>query len=69
MKNINIQLPDSFDMSYKDIKIFFAAKLYEAGKLTLNQGAELAELKVADFVEMLYHFNVSLINYSTTDLK
>jgi predicted HTH domain antitoxin len=46
-----------------------AAKLYEAGKLTLGQAAEMAGLTKVAFAEILGDFEVSLINYPVTEMK
>jgi len=45
-----------------------AAKLYESGKLSLGQAADLAELSKVAFSEILADFDVSLINYPTSDI-
>ena len=49
-------------------KRFLAAKLYESGKLSLGQAADLAELSKVAFSEILADFDVSLINYPTSDI-
>lgn len=42
MKTLTIHLPDKFDLSPKETVTLLAAKLYESGKLSLGQAAELA---------------------------
>ena len=46
-----------------------ATKLYEKGKLSLGQAAELAGFSKRAFVEVLGNYDVSVFNYSTDDLE
>jgi predicted HTH domain antitoxin len=46
-----------------------ASKLYEAGKISLGQAADMAGLTKAAFAEILGDFGVSLINYPVTEMK
>ena len=45
-----------------------AAKLYEQGKLSLEQAAEVAGLTKRTFAELSGTYNVSLFDYSAPDL-
>ena len=42
MKSLTINVPDSFDLTTKEVVTALAAQLYEMGKLSLGQAAELA---------------------------
>lgn len=68
MKKIVLNIPENFDISENETKRFLAAKLFESGKLTLGQAAELANMSKIAFSEILSDYNVSLINYSTSDI-
>jgi predicted HTH domain antitoxin len=68
MTTITLQVPDSLAEYQKDTIRFIAAKLYESGKLSLGQAAEMAGLTKRTFAELLGDYNVSLINYSITDI-
>ena len=68
MKTVTVNLPDSVDMNQKDFLTFVAAKLYESGKLTLGQAAELAGYSKAVFMEIIGNYNVSVFNYPASDL-
>ncbi len=46
-----------------------ASKLYEAGKLSLGQAADMAGLTKVAFAEILGDFGVSLINYPVAEMK
>jgi len=45
-----------------------AAKLYESGRLSLGQAADLAGLSKPTFAEILADYGVSIINYSIEDV-
>lgn len=67
MKKIVLNIPDSLDLNENETKRFLAAKLFESGKLSLGQAAELANMTKVAFSELLSDYNVSLINYSSSD--
>jgi len=69
MKLITVNIPDNVDLDTKDTIRFFAAKLYESGKLSLGQAAEVAGLSKVTFAELLGDYAVSLINYSIEDVR
>lgn len=69
MKTITITLPDSNELDPKQAVKFLAAKLYETGKITLGQAAEMAGLTKVAFAEILGDFEVSLLNYPVTEMK
>ena len=68
MKNLTISIPDSLNLNEIETKRFLAAKMYESGKLSLGQAAELAGLSKVAFSEILADFNVSIINYPPSDI-
>jgi predicted HTH domain antitoxin len=69
MQNVVLQLPDSFEFDKFELTVFLAAKLYEKGKLSLGQAAELAGLTKPAFAEILGKYDVSIFNYSADELK
>lgn len=69
MKTISINLPDFIDLNEKEIKLLIATKLYEEGKLSLGEAAQLAELSKRAFIEILGRFNVSIFNYNAEELR
>lgn len=68
MKYLTINIPDNLNLNEKETKRFLAAKMYESGKLSLGQAAELAGLSKVAFSEILSDFDVSLINYPSSDI-
>ena len=68
MKHLTLNIPDHLNLDENEARRFLAAKLYESGKLSLGQAAELAGLSKIAFSEILADFNVSLINYAPSDI-
>lgn len=68
MKTLTINIPNTVDIDEKEAKMALASKLYERGKLTLGQAAELAGYSKETFMELLDECNVPLINYSPEEL-
>jgi predicted HTH domain antitoxin len=65
---LTLHIPDSLELDETETKRFLAAKLYEAGKLSLGQAAELAGLSKRAFSEILADYGVSYINYSSSEI-
>ena len=68
MRTITINLPDQLDLSTKEAVTVLAAQLYEMGKLSLGQAAEMAGYSKRTFMELLGNYGVSFINYPTDEL-
>ena len=69
MKTLTLNIPDSLDFDNKDLATLTATQLYEQGKLSLGQAAELAGLTKRTFAELLNKFNVSIFNYPESELS
>lgn len=65
---MTINLPDHLDLSPKETVTVLAAQLYEMGKLSLGQAAEMAGYSKRTFMELLGNYGVSFINYSADEL-
>ena len=68
MTTLILQVPDSLEENHQDTVSFIAAKLYEAGKLSLGQAAEMAGLNKVEFAKVIGNYGVSLLNYSLEDV-
>ena len=68
MKVITLNIPDSVNIDDKEAAMLLASSLYEQGKLSLGQAAELAGLTKPTFAEILTNYNVSIFNYPAKDL-
>ncbi|MBX7156252.1 MAG: UPF0175 family protein [Candidatus Kapaibacterium sp.] len=69
MKTLTLHIPDALDLDDKQLVVLFASMLYEQGKLSLGQAAEIAGLSKRTFAEVLAQHNVSLFNHPASDLK
>jgi len=68
MRTITINIPDTVDFDDKEALMTIASRLYEKGKLSLGQAAELAGLSKRAFMEILGTYGVSVFNYPSSDL-
>lgn len=69
MQSIKIDLPESLNMSSFEVKMLLAAKLYEDGKLSSGQAAEMAGLSKRAFIELLGKYGVSVFGYDFDELE
>lgn len=69
MKVLNINIPDHIELEANELKFILASTLYEKGKLSLGQAAELAGYSKRTFMELLGQYNVSVFNYSAEELE
>ncbi len=68
MKTVILNVPDTLEMDSHEITMLVAARLYEQGKLSLGQAAEVAGLTKRTFAELLGKYNVSIFNYPGSDV-
>ena len=68
MPTITLQVPESLQEYEQDTIRFIAAKLYESGKLTLGQAAEMAGLSKRTFSELLKDYGVAFLNYPVSEM-
>jgi predicted HTH domain antitoxin len=69
MKTLTVKLPSTVELDERELLIMLASKLYEKGKLSLGQAAELAGFYKQTFVEVLGSYGVSVFNYPADDLE
>jgi predicted HTH domain antitoxin len=53
----------------REFRLVLAAKLYELGRLSLGQAAELAGRSKAEFMYELAPLGVSILNFGVDELK
>ncbi len=68
MKQLVLNIPDALDLSEQEAAMLLAAILYEQGRLSLGQAAEVAGLPKRAFAEQLGQYGVSIFNYPASDL-
>ncbi len=69
MKTVTLNIPDTLDINNNEVAMLVASQLYEQGKLSLGQAAEVAGLTKRTFAELLGKYNVSIFNYPASDLS
>lgn len=69
MRSINLEIPDTVDLDDAAIAMIVASSLYEKGKLSLGQAAQLAGLTKRAFAELLAKYDVSIFNFPASDLS
>ncbi len=69
MKKLILNIPDYVNLNEREIVMILASRLYEEGKLSLGQAAELVGLSKRTFAELLGKYNVSLFNHPASDLS
>ncbi len=68
MQTFQIQLPDSINIDTQEIQMLLASKLYEKGVLSVGQAAQMAGFSKRTFMELLGHYQVSVLNYPAEDI-
>lgn len=69
MNTLTIKIPSSLQVSEFDLVMTLVTKLYEEGKLSSGQAAEMAGISKRTFIELLGKYNVSVFSYSADELK
>ncbi len=66
MTEMTVSLPDS--ISEAEAKVCLAAKLFEWGRLSCGQAAQLAGYSKRTFIELLGKQGIAVLNYSSDEL-
>lgn len=69
MRTVTLQLPETLDINDQEITMLIASKLYEDGRLSLGQAADLVSLSKRTFMELLGKYGVSVFNFPFSDLS
>ncbi len=64
---VRITLPPN--VSAEEVRTVAAVKLFELERISLGQAAVLAGLTVREFVDVLDHYEVAVINYTPEELE
>jgi predicted HTH domain antitoxin len=68
MRTLQFNLPDNIEIDDNEARMFIASKLFEKGKLTSGQAADLTGLSKRAFLELLSYYDVSIFNYPIQEL-
>ena len=66
MSEMTVALPDS--ISEAEAKVCLAAKLFEVGRLSCGQAAELAGYSKRTFIELVGKQGIAVVNYPSEEL-
>lgn len=69
MRTLQIELPEVLEMNDRQVRTALAAKLYEMGRLSLGQAAELSGYSKSTFMELLADYGVSYFQMSPEDVE
>ena len=69
MKTLTLNIPDTLEMDGKELAMLVSSRLYEQGRLSLGQAAEIAGLNKRTFAELLGSYNVSIFNFPASELS
>ncbi|PZN82147.1 MAG: hypothetical protein DM484_06930 [Candidatus Methylumidiphilus alinenensis] len=68
MQTLQLRLPDFVGIDAQELTLILASRLYEQGKLSIGQAAEMAGMTKRAFMEILDRTNVSAFNYDAEEL-
>jgi len=68
MQTLQVQFPDTVNIDTQEIQMLLAGKLYERGQLSVGQAAQMAGFSKRAFMELLGHYQVSVLNYPADDI-
>lgn len=69
MKTLTLNIPDTLEVNNRYLAMIVSTKLYEDGRLSLGQAAEVAGLTKRTFAELLGSYNVSIFNFPASELS
>lgn len=67
MNALQIQLPP--EISIEEARLLLMVKLFETGKLSLGQAADLSGYSKPTFIELLSKLGVAVIDYPPEELE
>ena len=67
--SVIINIPSSLNISNFEVSMIIASKLFNDGKLSSGQAAEVVGLSKQAFIELLGKYEVSVFGYSENELE
>ena len=64
---VTVKIPKRLSLSEFEISMILASRLYETGKITSGQAAEMVGLSKRAFIELLGKYNVSVFGYTLNE--
>ena len=69
MSTVTLNIPDSVETTEFELKMTLAAKLFEEGKVSSGQAAEIVGISKRSFIELSGSFGVSVFGYDNLDAE
>jgi predicted HTH domain antitoxin len=69
MRTVALKLPDNIELNEKEISIMLSAQLYNLGKMSLGQAANLVDLNKEEFMNELGKYKISVFGETFEDLE
>jgi predicted HTH domain antitoxin len=69
MKTVTLNLPDNLDLNEKEISTMLAAQLYDLGKMSLGQAANLVGLSKEEFMGELGKYKISIFGETLEEIE
>lgn len=69
MKTLTLNIPDDLEITNNEAALLLASKLYEQGKLSIGQAAQITGYSKRTFIELLGNYDVSLFSTNEEELK
>lgn len=69
MKTVTLNLPDNLDLNEKEISTLLAAQLYDLGKMSLGQAANLVGLTKEEFMDELGKYKISIFGETLEEIE
>ncbi len=64
MTTMTLNVPEEIENGHEETARFIAAKLYEAGKITMGKAAAMVGMEKWDFAEILVNYGVHFMDVS-----
>ena len=69
MSTVTLNIPDSVETTELELKMTLASKLFEEGKVSSGQAAEIVGISKRSFIELAGSFGVSVFGYESLDAE
>lgn len=68
MKTLTLQVPEALQIDNREATFLLAIKLYEKGRLSLGQAAEMTGYTKRTFMEILGSHNIPVFDYNPGEI-
>lgn len=66
---LTVEIPSALNLSPEELQLFLAAKLYEAGHLSMGHCAQMVGMSKREFMLSIGQVGVSVFNQSPEELE